>query len=215
VRALTPLRSKIRRRNSVVVHDSGRLVASSVFDAALCSRSTSHNPHAGEHDPSACGGQLLIVSQTMTTQINLEGWSLVRSNSTVDCSLLLAVKDRYGSTYEMWKLLTQGYKSIIRHDEKVWLFTDYDYAGLNDCPFTWNFIEKLEIDSAIGYDALIADSIEFWNDILPIGLSVVDDYEYYGIDKSGNFVLGRMPDSHEYRKVGNNFESFQLQLRNG
>jgi hypothetical protein len=37
------------------------LVASSVFDAALCSRSISHNPHADEHDPSACGGQLLIV----------------------------------------------------------------------------------------------------------------------------------------------------------
>ncbi len=61
MRALTPLRSKIRRRNDVVVTDFGRLVASSVFDAALCSSSTSHNPHAGEHDPSACGGQLLIV----------------------------------------------------------------------------------------------------------------------------------------------------------
>jgi hypothetical protein len=61
VRALTPLRSKIRRRNHVVFHDSGRLVASSVFDAALCPRSISHNPHADEHDPSACGGQLLIV----------------------------------------------------------------------------------------------------------------------------------------------------------
>jgi hypothetical protein len=65
VRALTPLRSKIRRRNDVDVHDSGRLVASSVFDAALCSRSISHNPHAGEHDPSACGGQLLIVGHQM------------------------------------------------------------------------------------------------------------------------------------------------------
>ncbi len=61
MRALTPLRSKIRRRIDVVVHDSGRLVASSVFDTALCSRSISHNPHADEHDPSACGGQLLIV----------------------------------------------------------------------------------------------------------------------------------------------------------
>jgi hypothetical protein len=61
VRALTPLRSKIRRRIDVVAHDSGRLVAFSVFDAALCFRSISHNPHADEHDPSACGGQLLIV----------------------------------------------------------------------------------------------------------------------------------------------------------
>jgi hypothetical protein len=68
VRALTPLRSKIRRRNDIVIHDSGRLVASSVFDAALCSCSISHNPHADEHDPSACGGQLLIVSpRTMKT----------------------------------------------------------------------------------------------------------------------------------------------------
>ncbi len=61
MRALTPLRSKIRRRTDVVIYDSGRLVASSVFDAALCPRSISHNPHADEHDPSACGGQLLIV----------------------------------------------------------------------------------------------------------------------------------------------------------
>ncbi len=72
MRALTPLRSKIRRRNDGVVHDSGRLVASSVFDAALCSRSISHNPHADEHDPSACGGQLLIVSpDIMTLNSNL------------------------------------------------------------------------------------------------------------------------------------------------
>ncbi len=73
MRALTPLRSKIRRRNDAVVHDSGRLVASSVFDAALCCRSTSHNPHAGEHDPSACGGQLLIVRPfSMITRAKLE-----------------------------------------------------------------------------------------------------------------------------------------------
>ncbi len=67
MRALTPLRSKIRRRNADVVHDFGRLVASSVFDAALCFRSTSHNPRADEHDPSACGGQLLIVGLMMKT----------------------------------------------------------------------------------------------------------------------------------------------------
>ncbi len=71
MRALTPLRSKIRRRNDDVVHVSGRLVASSVFDAALCSRSISHNPHAGEYDPPACGGQLLIVRpHTMPKYIN-------------------------------------------------------------------------------------------------------------------------------------------------
>jgi hypothetical protein len=40
------------------------MAASSVFDAALCPRSISHNPHADEHDPSACGGQLLIVGLT-------------------------------------------------------------------------------------------------------------------------------------------------------
>ncbi len=71
MRALTPLRSKIRRRNDVGVHNSGRLVASSVFDAALCCRSISHNPHADEHDPSACGGQLLIVRQNMIDDYRL------------------------------------------------------------------------------------------------------------------------------------------------
>jgi hypothetical protein len=71
VRALTPLQSKIRRRDDVVVHDSGRLVASSVFDAPLCSRSISHNPHADEHDPSACGGQLLIVRHPLNYSMGI------------------------------------------------------------------------------------------------------------------------------------------------
>jgi hypothetical protein len=49
------------------------VVASSVFDAALCYRSISHNPHADEHDPSACGGQLLIVSLQIMTITKLIG----------------------------------------------------------------------------------------------------------------------------------------------
>jgi predicted protein tyrosine phosphatase len=83
VRALTPLRSKIRRRNGAVVHNSGRLVASSVFDAALCPRSISHNPHADEHDPSACGGQLLIVRSKMSkdTWPKEKNWKKVYTRS--------------------------------------------------------------------------------------------------------------------------------------
>ncbi len=86
MRALTPLRSKIRRRNGVVVNDSGRLVASSAFDATLCYRSISHSPHAGEHDPSACGGQLLIVSH----RINEDPMNIPTA-STVALIILLIV----------------------------------------------------------------------------------------------------------------------------
>jgi hypothetical protein len=90
VRALTPLRSKIRRRNAVVVHDSDRLVASSVFDAALCSRSISHNPHADEHDPSACGGQLLIVGMNDSDVISglMRKLQMTRREQRGNCELI-------------------------------------------------------------------------------------------------------------------------------
>ena len=110
---------------------------------------------------------------------------------------------RYKNNFEYWFNVINGHKTIATIDETKWLFTVSDYMGVSDSAFEWNFIELLELDACDERQEDILKVKTFWDDILPVGMSVRDGYRYFGLNIDGSFVSAIEPYFDDYRIIGN------------
>lgn len=88
-------------------------------------------------------------------------------------------------------------KEVVSPDETCWLLTSNDYSGRSESAFVWNEWERQSIEAA-GDDLEWVEQIKsFWDQHLPIALSVKDGYAYHALREDGSIVSGREPEFEE------------------
>jgi len=103
-------------------------------------------------------------------------------------------------------------KELIRTDEKVWLLTSVEYAGESATAFAWNEWELLSIEAA-GTDLNLIQKIRnFWDQHMPIALSMADGYSYYALRQDQTVVFGREPEFEETEFIANSYTEFLQKL---
>ena len=141
------------------------------------------------------------------------GWKIEMKEKRED--LPETVKSRYKHVPEIWSELITTVQSMISSDETTWFLCKDDYDPQKDKAFQWNEWELLSLEG-IENDAEWESEIkEFWNQHLPMILSVKDGYSYYAISmENGSIVKGSEPEFEECEWVADSFEDFMKKIMN-
>ena len=92
-----------------------------------------------------------------------------------------------------------------------------DYGNdADDSAFRWNEFELISLEAASGDEKWQADIREFWDNYLPIVMSVAGDYHYYAIGiKTGEIFDGWAPEFEAPEIVAPNFTGFIEKIISG
>lgn len=136
------------------------------------------------------------------------GWR-VAWNETEGEHLPETIKTRYGKLPEQWLDFIACVKCMISSDETVWFLCAEHFTGTGDAAFQWNEWERISLASAENDTQWESEIKKFWNEHLPIVMSVKNGYSYYAIAvKDGSVVYGEEPEFEECRKVADSFADF-------
>lgn len=97
--------------------------------------------------------------------------------------------------------------SLSSPDDAVWFLSRADYDRQSEEAFSWDFIENLSLEAAVGNDET-NEVNRFWSFHRPILLSVRDRYSYLAVRDDGAIVHGEEPDFEETTVVSSSIESF-------
>ncbi len=115
---------------------------------------------------------------------------------------------------EVEKFIT-SYAKVETHDGKAWLLGVNDFQSTSDSAFTANDFEKMSLLSAEGDHNWQQDIIQFWNNHLPLYISVRNGYEYIAYDlENGYFVEGIEPEFEEVSVVASSISEFLQYITN-
>lgn len=123
------------------------------------------------------------------------------------------MKSRYTDYPEDWMKFISAVKSLVRKDERTWFLCAEDYDMQGDKAWQWNEWELLSLKAAGNDTAWKYKIRKFWDEHLPIFLSLESGYAYYAISiKNGSIVYGSEPEFEECTIVADSFEDFMKQI---
>ncbi|QNK59200.1 SMI1/KNR4 family protein [Paenibacillus sp. PAMC21692] len=102
-------------------------------------------------------------------------------------------------------------KRCITPDEMTWFICEDEFNNSADTEFKWNEYELLSLEAAMDDDRLKSEITAWWDNYLPIIMSVNGGYSFYAIDltiEKGAIVRGYEPEFEEVEKVANTLEEF-------
>ncbi len=114
----------------------------------------------------------------------LEGIGYVFKPRTEPVSLPKAITDRYSNIPDSYKAFLETFSVLSNDSDTAWFISVEDFNGETESEFSWDEFEKM------GLEVLADDKEEcqrikdFWDNHLPIAMSVGDDYQYLCIDLS-------------------------------
>jgi len=127
-----------------------------------------------------------------------------------------AVTGRYRELPDLWLQFIETVCTLAGGDEKVWFLCAEDYDTHIDHAWQWNEWERLSLESAEGDESWTDEIKAFWDDHLPIVLSLRDGYAYYAISMAdGAVVYGAEPEFEACRQVAGSFMEFIGKVTDG
>lgn len=110
-------------------------------------------------------------------------------------------RNRYSNLPADYLEFLQQFQTITNESENVWFNSIEDFNGDNDGGFRWNEFELMGLE-ALEDDEESCDMIrQFWDNHIPILMSVKDGYRYLSIDLSpqnyGKIYHGVEPEFEE------------------
>ncbi len=94
-------------------------------------------------------------------------------------------------------------------NETTWFICENEFNNSSDTEFKWNEYELLSLEAAMEDAVWKSEITTWWDNHLPIVMSVEGGYSFYAIDlTSGAIVRGYEPEFEEVDKVANNLEEF-------
>lgn len=140
------------------------------------------------------------------------GWSVVRSNEKRE--LPKEIIERYKNLPNDWLDFAQYFEDCVNGDSNIWFLCSYNFE--DDSAFRWNEFELISLEAAEGDEDWQADIREFWNNYLPIAMSVGGDYHYYAIcTKTGEVFEGWEPEFEEPEICAASFTDFITRIISG
>ncbi len=148
---------------------------------------------------------------TFISRMKQKGWDIAW-NETQDKCILEIITDRYTNIPEEWLEFAGSIRHMVSPDETTWFLGTEDFDVQGDQAFRWNEWERISLESA-GDDAEWTGRIkEFWDQHLPIVMSVKGGYSYYAISMAdGSVVHGSEPEFEACEVVAPSFAVFIAQ----
>lgn len=126
------------------------------------------------------------------------------------------ITDRYHNLPDLWCQFTATVSELFSGDETTWFLCAEDYDTRLDHVWHWNEWEQLSLQSAEGDEVWTGEIKAFWDQHLPIVMSVRDGYAYYAISmEDGSVVYGAEPEFEECKQVAGSFEEFLKRIMDG
>ena len=144
------------------------------------------------------------------------GWIISKNVNREDSSSNEILK-KYSSLSAEFVELIEKYKVISSADDTTWFLCVNDYNSESEDGFKWNEFENMSLEAAEGDEKWQKEIEEWWQDKLPIILSVGGGYSYYAIDtgNGGKIINGCEPEFEETDIVAESFSDFIDQVIKG
>ena len=143
---------------------------------------------------------------------NNNGWNVEPTEEKRDLPKTLT--ERYAFIPDDWADFVQCFCICVNGDYTLYFqlvedFEDDPEDKADDKAFRWNEFELISLGAAEGDEKWTADIKEFWDNYLPIVMSVGGDYHYYAIGiRTGEIFDGWAPEFEEPEIVAPNFTDF-------
>ena len=136
------------------------------------------------------------------------GWNIERADKAV--AIPEQVASRYKNIPEDWLNFIQDFNFISNGTEDIWFLTCYDYLD------TCHDFEEISLEAAEGDEGWTEEIKTFWDNTMPIVMSVGGDYHYFGINlETGKVVEGWEPEFEDPTEVADSFNSFIEKIISG
>lgn len=136
------------------------------------------------------------------------GWCVCRYDNKLKYDSLKEVLARYSFVDKSYLKFLSIIKRAVNETKNMW-FNCYDeFIGNSDIAFKWNEFETISLEAAEDDLNWQKDIRLFWDNHLPIIMSVADTYSYYAMNLNGKIVFGMEPEFEEVKIIANSFEEF-------
>lgn len=143
-----------------------------------------------------------------------QGWN-IKLNEGRETHLSKIIGEKYTNLPQQWLDFISTVKSIKNNDDTTWFLCKDDFDVQEEDAFQWNEWELVSLESAEGDGERETEINKFWNNHLPIIMSVKGSYSYYAISiKNGSIVQGAEPEFEECEIVANSFEELLRKIIN-
>ena len=139
------------------------------------------------------------------------GWTVVRRDGPLQ--LPRGLSTRYRGLPAAYLAFLSQVERRRNSEDTAWFLCEPDYRGASDSDFKWNEVEEQSLEASEDNERLREHIVSFWNDHLPILLSVASGYAHLSIRVStGEVVIGHEPEYEEVSVVCRSFEEFIVLL---
>ena len=134
---------------------------------------------------------------------NIE-WNEIKGNYLPE-----TITNRYRNIPKQWLEFISSIKRLVSADETMWFLCAEDFTAKSNEAFQWNEWELISLGSAEGDAEWQNEISQFWDNHLPIVMSLRGSYSYYAIAiKDGSIVHGSEPEFEECEIVADSFMDF-------
>ena len=134
------------------------------------------------------------------------GFKVIENQTEIEISKSLI--NRYEDLPNEYLEFLRKFKEITNKEDTAWFNLNNEYIGITENEFKWNEYELMSLEWSEDDDE-IKKVQEFWNNHVPIIMSVKDEYQFLGIclekEKYGEIIHGREPEFEKVKKICNNF----------
>ncbi|MFF2890164.1 SMI1/KNR4 family protein [Paenibacillus sp. NPDC057967] len=141
---------------------------------------------------------------------NENGWDISRK-SEFQLNVNSNITTRYKEIPTKFLDFLSVVETCISPNEKTWFMCENEFNNNSDGAFRWNEFELLSLEAAADDRNWQTEITSWWDNHLPIVMSVDGGYSFYAIDLSkdkGAIVRGYEPEFEEAEKVADSLEHF-------
>ena len=133
-----------------------------------------------------------------------KGWTIEIAETLME--LPEEVKVRYKNIPKEWFEFISHFADIMNSTDDLWFLTCENFL---DGVWSYNEFENISLEAADGDEEWSEDIKAFWDNNLPIIMSIGGDYHYYAIElDSGKVVQGWEPEFESTFEVAESFVEF-------
>ncbi|GIN94403.1 hypothetical protein J6TS1_02730 [Siminovitchia terrae] len=141
---------------------------------------------------------------------NENGWDITKKSGfqlNIDSSIISIYKEIPNNYLDFLSMV----EKCITPNVKTWFICEDEFNNSSDAAFKWNEYELLSLEAAMDDYIWTSEITTWWDNYLPIVMSVDGGYSFYAIDLTndkGAIVRGYEPEFEEVEKVANTLEEF-------
>ena len=154
---------------------------------------------------------IIDLIENFTDWAKKKGWTIKRAETTTE--LPEEVTTRYNNIPKQWFEFIINFIDIVNSTDDMWFLTCENFL---DDVWSYNEFENMSLEATNGDETWSTEIKEFWDNNMPIIMSVGGDYQYFAIElESGKVVQGWAPEFESPSVVAESFVEFLDKLITG